>query len=110
MARTTLLRMTRRGSVTLPKDVRQGLDENTVFEVFRRADGTIELRPRAMVAASQQWFWSERWQQMEHDADVDIRNGRLTSLKNGEEFVAHLERIAAEEHPGWTSSDDPADE
>ena len=102
MARTALLRMTRRGSLTLPKEVREGLDENTVFEAVRREDGTIELRPRAMVAASQKWFWTERWQQMEREADEDIRNERLHRFDSGEQFLAHLEQVTGEEHPGWT--------
>jgi bifunctional DNA-binding transcriptional regulator/antitoxin component of YhaV-PrlF toxin-antitoxin module len=102
MARTALLRMTRRGSVTLPKEVREGLDENTVFEAARREDGTIELRPRVMVAAAQKWFWAERWQQMEREADEDIKDGRVRRFESGEEFLAHLEQVTDEEHPGRT--------
>jgi hypothetical protein len=91
--------MTRRGTVTLPKDVREGLDENTVFEISRREDGTIELHPRALVDASQRWFWSARWQAMEREADEDIREGRIRRFDSGGEFLSHLAR-AAEENPG----------
>lgn len=97
MARTNLLRMTRRGTVTLPKSLRKGLDENTVFEPTLREDGTIELRPRALIPTTQKWFWSERWQSMEREADDDIRSGRIRRFDSGEEFLNHLARLAAEE-------------
>jgi hypothetical protein len=97
MARSTLIRMSRRGTITLPPDLRKGLDEDTVFEPTVREDGTIELRPRAMVPASQKWFWSARWQAMEREADDDIRKGRIQRFESGEEFLNHLERLASDD-------------
>ena len=97
MARTTLLRMTRRGTITLPLSLRRGLDENTVFEPTVRKDGTIELRPRSMVPSAQKWFWSERWQAMEREADDDIRNGRVRRFESGEDFLNHLAQLSDEE-------------
>lgn len=91
MARTgALLRMNRRGTLTIPKNVRQGLDENSLLEVVRRADGVIELRPRATVDASQRWFWTERWQRMEQEADEDIAAGRYKVFDDVESFLADL--------------------
>lgn len=43
-----------------------------------RADGRIELVPVVTVPADQAWFWSERWQAMEREADADIAAGRTT--------------------------------
>lgn len=91
MARTgALLRMNRRGTLTIPKNVRQGLDENSLLEVVRRADGVIELRPRATVDASQRWFWTERWQRMEQEADEDIAAGRYKVFDDVESFLDDL--------------------
>ncbi len=88
-----VIKMTRRGTITLPKDVRKGLDEEALFDVVRREDGVIELRPRITVDASQPWFWTERWQRMEREADEDIAAGRLHGPMTGEEFLAHLEAM-----------------
>lgn len=91
MERTrSILKMDRRGTVTIPKDVRQGFKEDTLFEVVRREDGVIELRPQATVDASQRWFWTERWQRMEHEADADIAAGRYKVFDDVEGFLAAL--------------------
>ena len=95
-----VVKMTRRGTVTLPKDVRKGLEEEALFEVVKREDGVIELRPRITIDASQAWFWTERWQRMEREADEDIVAGRLHGPMTGEEFLAHLEALDAEADAG----------
>jgi hypothetical protein len=55
-----------------------------------RKDDRPELAPRPAVEASQAWFWSERWQGMEREADADIRAGRITRFNSAEEFLAEL--------------------
>lgn len=87
----SLLTMNRRGTLTIPKEVRKGLNDDTVFEVVRREDGVIELRPLVMINASQQWFWSERWQRMEKEADADIASGRLKTFNELEDLLADLD-------------------
>lgn len=39
----------------------------------------------------QSWFWSERWQQMEREADEDIRAGRVKRADNLEDLFTELE-------------------
>ncbi len=85
-----LLKMNGRGTVTIPREVREGLGEGTLFEAVRREDGVIELRPQATVDASQKWFWTERWQRMEKDADADIAAGRYKVFDDVESFLADL--------------------
>ena len=92
MARTgALVRMNNRGNVTIPKDLRQGIAEDDLLEVVRREDGVIELRPQATVDASQRWFWSERWQRMEREADEDVAAGRFKVFDSADDFLAHLD-------------------
>jgi hypothetical protein len=79
--------------------VRAGLNEDTVFEARRREDGVIELHPHRLIPQSQAWFWTERWQELEREADAEYAAGRFKSFATPEEFLAELERIAAEEHP-----------
>ena len=53
------VKLGQRGTVTIPKELRSGLDENTFLEAVRRSDGVIELRPQRVIDASQAWFWSD---------------------------------------------------
>lgn len=85
------VRLNQRGTITIPKELRQGLDNDTVFEAVRRDDGVIELRPQAPIDASQRWFWSERWQQMEREADADIAAGRSRIFDDAEHLLAALD-------------------
>jgi antitoxin MazE len=81
-----------KGGIVLPKEMRVGVD---LVEVECRSDGVIELRPKVAVDASQSWFWTERWQQMEQEADEDIRAGRVIRSDNADDFLAELDSGAA---------------
>jgi antitoxin MazE len=85
-----------RGTVTIPKEVRSNLGVGEEFEVVRRPDGVIELRPSKERDPDQAWFWTERWQRMEREADEDIAAGRILRFEDGESFLKHLESIDAE--------------
>lgn len=90
MASTTTLR--ERGQLTLPADVRDAaqVDAGAVFEI-EVVDGRIVMTPKLLIDASQAWFWSERWQAMEREADGDIAAGRTTSFANVEGLIADLD-------------------
>ena len=85
------VRMTNRGAVTLPPEVRDRLPEDVLFDIVPREDGVIELHPKIMVKPSQAWFYSKRWQDMEREADEDIEAGRVERFESGEDFLAALE-------------------
>ena len=86
-----LVKLGQRGTLTIPKELREGLDENTLVEVVRRDDGVIELRPQATIDASQSWFWTERWQRMEREADEAFASGRYKTFDDVESFLADLD-------------------
>ncbi len=77
-----------KGGIVFPKEVRAGVE---LVEIERREDGVIELRPKVAVDASQSWFWSERWQQMEREADADIQAGRVRRFDSVDDFLAELD-------------------
>jgi antitoxin MazE len=79
-----------RGAVAIPEELREGLNADSVLEIVRRDDGVIELRPQD-VDATQLWFWSERWQRMEQEADDDFAAGRFVTFDNVEDFLAALD-------------------
>ena len=89
-----LVKLGQRGTLTLPKELRTGMREGMLFQAVRRDDGVIELRPQATIDASQAWFWSERWQQMEREADADIEAGRVATFDDVESLVQDLEHAA----------------
>ena len=87
-AAKVLVEVTDRGTITLPKPYRDA----TLYEVRRREGGGIELIPQHTVDAAQAWFWSERWQRMEREADADIAAGRVARFDSANEFLAELDQ------------------
>jgi bifunctional DNA-binding transcriptional regulator/antitoxin component of YhaV-PrlF toxin-antitoxin module len=88
-----------RGSITLPADVRRRyhLDEpGAQVEVIGRDDGVIELHPVLPLSADQAWFWTERWQAMQREAEAVIVDGRTETFATPEELIADLDREAGE--------------
>jgi len=86
-----------RGSITLPPDVRRRyhLDEpGAQVEVIGRPDGVIELHPILAHRADQAWFWSDRWQKMEREAEEDIVAGRVETFDSSADFIADLDHEA----------------
>ena len=84
-----------RGTIALPAELRRRhhLDEpGAQVRIVEHVDGNIELQPMLPVPADQRWFWTERWQAMEREADEDIAAGRVLRFDNVDEFIDHLER------------------
>jgi len=82
--KTHLLSIQSRGTVALPADLRRRLhldQPDAQIKLIEREDGTIELVPVVAVPADQAWFWTERWQAMEREADADIAAGRTTVVE-----------------------------
>ncbi len=83
-----------RGTLALPADLRRrhNLDKpGAQVRVVEREDGVVELHPLAAVPADQAWFWTERWQEMERDADADVAAGRVTNHDTVEELFHAFE-------------------
>jgi bifunctional DNA-binding transcriptional regulator/antitoxin component of YhaV-PrlF toxin-antitoxin module len=92
---SSYLTVQKRGLISLPADLRRRhhLDEpGAQVEVRERSDGVIELRAHVPVPAEQRWFWSDRWQEMEREAEADVRTGRVETFEGPEEFLADLDR------------------
>ena len=84
-----------RGVVTLPRALREKLrvdEEGAQIEVTEVGDGVFELRPVVRVPAHQQWFWADRWQAMEREADADIAAGRVEHFDDIDAFLNDLDR------------------
>lgn len=94
-AREYHLALQSRGTLALPADLRKRHrldDPGAQVRLVERDDGVIELHPLAAVPADQHWFWTERWQRMEREADEDIAAGRVHAYEDVEELLAALDR------------------
>jgi antitoxin MazE len=84
----------RRGVVAFPADLRERLhgdEPGTQIEVTETQPGVFEMRAVVPVPADQSWFWTERWQAMEREADDDVAAGRIRRFESGDAFLADLE-------------------
>jgi antitoxin MazE len=83
-----------RGVVAFPTELRNRLMADVPgaqLEVTEVEDGVFMLRPVVPVPADQQWFWTERWQAMEREADADIAAGRTTRFDDVKDFLSALD-------------------
>lgn len=88
------LTVQKRGLISLPADLRKRHhldDPGAQVELRERDDGVIELRAQSAVPADQRWFWSERWQRMEREAEADIEAGRVETFDRPEDFLHDLD-------------------
>jgi bifunctional DNA-binding transcriptional regulator/antitoxin component of YhaV-PrlF toxin-antitoxin module len=88
-----------RGLLALPAELRRRyrLDEpGSHVEIIERDDGVIELRPRFSVPAEQAWFWTDRWQRMEHEVDEHVERGETTVHADGDELVDFLDDLRSQ--------------
>jgi AbrB family looped-hinge helix DNA binding protein len=88
-------RLRARGQVTLPGEVRELLKLKEGDDlVFRTTEeGQVIVERARIIPPGQAWFWTERWQQMEREAQVDIESGRVTRYENMDEAISDLEKF-----------------
>ena len=90
---TTLSRVTRHGQITLPAAVRKELDiqEGDLVEI-EVVDDRAVVTPKKLVDKSQAYFWTEKWQKGEAEAEADIKAGRVKAFDSVEELLKDLDR------------------
>jgi hypothetical protein len=82
------------GVLRLPGNVREKLrldEPGAQVEIEETEDGRFELRGVLPIPADQQWFWTERWQKMEQEADADVLMGRTLTTSSVAEFLDELD-------------------
>ena len=89
-------RLDKRGAMTLPAEIRKGYRQRYGVDVqggaaVLRDDGVIELHPTTEIDAAQSFFWTERWQAAEADAQEDIDAGRVQIFRTGDDFLDALD-------------------
>ena len=90
-----LVQMRKKAQLTLPQSVRRELsiEEGDFLDVQVR-NGEIVLKVKKLVDKEQAWFWTERWQQGEREAEDDIKSVRVHRFDNAGEAVNFLHQRA----------------
>ncbi len=92
--KTYLLAVQARGTLALPADLRRRLhldQPDSQVKLVEHENGRIELYPVVVVPADQAWFWTDRWQAMEREADADVTAGHVTTVAGVDELISHLD-------------------
>jgi len=88
-------RLRSKGQITLPMGVRDLLNledgDNLIFVV--NDDGQIIVQRQQVIPPDQAWFWAERWQRLEREAQEDIHAGRVRSYTNVDEAIGALQEL-----------------
>jgi antitoxin MazE len=83
----------KKSQITIPKEIvkKYNLTEGDKLEFIPEKDG-IKLRPVVTIPKSQLWYWSDRWQKNEKNADEDIKAGRVSGPYDSvEDLMKELE-------------------
>ncbi len=90
---STVLQIRSNGQITLPTSVRRQahLKEGDLLEVLVEEDGSLRLVPKIAIDRSQAYFWTERWQQGEREAEEDLRAGRYKQFASMDEMIREME-------------------
>ena len=90
---STLLQIRSNGQITLPAAVRRqaNLKEGDTLELSVGDDGALHLLPKLAIDRSQAYFWSNRWQEGEREAQDDIENGRVSRFENIDDALYFLD-------------------
>ena len=90
-----LISVRKKGQVTLPLSMRRklGIEEGSVI-LSKIVEDTIVLVPQEMVDRDQAWFWKERWQKLEAEAEKDISAGLTKTFDSVEDLFREIEGTA----------------
>jgi AbrB family looped-hinge helix DNA binding protein len=87
-----MVRVLRNGVIQIPKEVREevGIEEGDYIDMKINGKDTITIHIKDLVDEDDSWYWSEGWQQMEREADEDIKAGRIKTFENIQDLIREL--------------------
>lgn len=73
-------RLRQKGQITVPPEIRSllGVGEGDDLVFSTDENGRVVISRAQVIPPEQAWFWSERWQKMEREAEADLASGRVT--------------------------------
>lgn len=100
MEKDTILRSRLRvkGQITVPSEIRNLLKAEEGDELVFLVDENdrVYIERVQIIPPDQAWFWRDRWQRMEREAQLDIENKRLHHFDSTEETLKFLDNVAGD--------------
>jgi AbrB family looped-hinge helix DNA binding protein len=87
-----------KGQITVPPEIRSALGAQEGDDLVFSTDeqGRVIISRAQIIPPDQAWFWSERWQKLEGEAEADIATGRVVTFDNLESALAALDQAVNE--------------
>ena len=91
-------RLRNKGQVTVTQEIRNLLkvEEGDDLLFYTDEAGRVVVSRAQIIDPDQAWFWSNRWQRLEQQAQADLEAGRIVENANIAEVLAALDEISAE--------------
>jgi AbrB family looped-hinge helix DNA binding protein len=91
-----VLQIRSNGQITLPASVRRqaNLKEGDLLEISIEADGALLLTPKIAIDCDQAYFWTQRWQEGEQQAEEDLLAGRVRDFETMDDLLDELDSSA----------------
>ncbi len=88
-------RVRTKGQVTVPAEIRNtlGVKEGDDVLFFTDEQGRVTLARAQIIPPEQAWFWTDRWQRLEHEAQADIEAGRVSEFETVDEALDFLDQV-----------------
>jgi len=88
-----VLQIRSNGQITLPASVRRkaNLKEGDLLEISVESDGAILLTPKIAIDRDQAYFWTQRWQEGERQAEEDLLAGRVRDFETMDDLLQELD-------------------
>jgi AbrB family looped-hinge helix DNA binding protein len=91
-------RLRNKGQITVPQEIRAflGVEEGDDLLFYTDNAGRVLVSRAQIIDPGQAWFWSDRWQRMEQEAQTDLEAGRIVEYTSIAEALAALDEIPAD--------------
>ena len=91
-------RLRPKGQITVPPEIRSllGVGEGDDLLFSTDENGRVLISRAQVIPPEQAWFWSERWQKMEHEAQADLANGGVKDFADVSSALENLDKLASE--------------
>lgn len=93
-------RLRNKGQITVPQEIRSqlGVEEGDDLIFSTDEKGQVVISRAQVIPPDQAWFWSERWQRLEHEAEQDIVSKKVTEYPDVTNALDGLDALAKDTH------------
>ena len=90
-------RLRQKGQITVPPEIRKLLEAGEGDDLLFSTDekNRVIVSRAQIIDPEQAWFWSERWQRMEREAQSDLDAGQMSEYSNVKEALEALDQVEA---------------